>query len=337
MPRFARQQVRLAVPAEPSPGKGTSRGPVSARSDPRFRPVTDSHVDPPRPVVHHLPGGFPGQPSVNLVGGYRVLLRPWGRRQRRRQDALPLAHRGLGVAPLAVEFEQGQGGQAQGADVGDQVEVPGEELAGLDLDHQNHPPDAGPARRLVAQLVAPEPLLPTRTVQVPVEVRLGQLVQSRVRGLPRDVADTFLLQGQEQLVVRKASIHADRDPLADLGLHPGDLVQDERDGVGRGVQRARAQHHPEEVALPAQRGDQRMIDVGVVVPIVLAAGLLAEHLDGQGVDVQRFVVQAVSLVGRPDPLTGCVQQRVVQHPAVSLAAQPRQRPGQRRLRGQAFR
>jgi len=159
---------------------------------------------------------------------------------------------------------------------------------------------------------------------------LGHPIQHRVVAHPGHVGGAPLLERAEQTLLGKARIHPDGGHLAERLLDPVEERADELHAALRRVRIARTQLGIDQVAGLGDAGDQRVEDPGVVVAIVFGAGLVAVHLDGQRVDVDGQIADAVAAALRVEPPGRTLQQGTAQDRPVLRGAQ---HPHQSRQRG----
>ena len=164
--------------------------------------------------------------------------------------------------------------------------------------------------------------------------RDGQTLQHRVVADPGDEVRAPGLERRHQRLARIPGVEAHQRLLAQMPLRPVQDLGDELEpAVGR-MHPPVAEPGVHEIARRAHRGDQRMMDPGVVVAVPLAARLPAVDLDRQAVDVDDEPLRQAAPVHRPQPPPREPGQPRAEHAHVPLPRQRRDQPRQRGLRRQ---
>ncbi len=265
-----------------------------------------------------------------------VRLRPVGRRQRRGQHVLQLAHVALGLAAFAV---MGQHLVAQlhcPLQRGDEEEALQQQIAFAFLDDEDDPSRPVPAVGLIAQLAQPGPGLHRSAPHRADHVGLGQPVQHRVGAQPRDVIDTPGLQTRQQCGRGEPCVDAHHGDVAETLARPVDDVEDHIERALCGADIARPQPGVQHVARLGDGGDQRVVDPGIVMAIPLRLRLVAVDLDGCAVDIECDGRHPFALTLGPDPAPRHLQHRLAQDLDIRRFRQDRGEARQRRLRGEPW-
>ena len=176
------------------------------------------------------------------------------------------------------------------------------------------------------------------------QVRFGQFVQAGVVLQPADDADRLVVEGIERAAVDQAGVNAGVQMAGQVAALADRLAEEPHGPLAAGgvaapqdrMDEAFAQTVGLVVALGAEAGDDRVVDLLAVVAVPGPALLVAMDLDGERVDVDRAADDLPAGSGGSLVAGHALGQGVAQGPAVRLAGQPIDQTPVRRLAGQTL-